>query len=121
MNLKHIFVKGDVNRYRDFIYIDDVTDAFLRCLNHPESCDKVINIASGVRTSVDKLLQKLISLYASPVTFESKNNTPGDLHGTYADISLGKKLLGFEPVYTLDQGLKKMLEWAESKTLKSKI
>jgi len=118
---QHIIVKGSMNRYRDFIYIDDVTDAFLRCLNYPESYGKVINIGSGVRTCVDKLLEKLISLYTSPVSFKSKDTTPGDLHGIYADISLGKKLLGFKPLYPLDKGLKTMLEWAESKIFQSKI
>ncbi len=117
----HIHVKGSSKRYRDFIYIDDVVDSFLRCLSHPESFGKVINIATGIRTSVEELLKKLASLYAHSVTFEYKDTTPGDLYGTFADIGLGKELLGFKPTYSLDQGLKTMLEWAESQTSQSKI
>lgn len=108
----HIHVKGSAERYRDFIYIDDVIDAFEACLFQPESAGHVINIGTGIRTSVKELIQKLICNYSKEVTYNFKGTTPGDLHGIYADINLARELLNFKPKFSLDQGLGRMLEWA---------
>lgn len=108
----HIHVKGSKDRYRDFVYIDDVVDAFLACLSSPKSYGKAINIGSGVRTTVKELIEKMTALYPEKVTVEYSGSTPGDIHGIFADISLAKEVLGYEPKSHLDEGLRKMLTWA---------
>jgi UDP-glucose 4-epimerase len=113
---RHIHVKGSGSRYRDLVYIDDVVDAFLACLHHPESAGQVINIGTGIRTSVEELIQKLIHTYSKSVTCEFKGSTPGDLHGIYADTSRAKKLLNFQPKFSLAHGLTQMLKWATELT-----
>ena len=112
-----IQVKGASSRYRDFIHVDDIVDACLACLSHPASIAKSINIGTGVSTSVEELLQKLIKSYHLPVSIEYIQNTPGDMHGIYADINLAKELLEFTPKYTLEAGLKTMLDWASSQQI----
>lgn len=109
---RHIHVKGSGKRFRDFIYIDDVVDSFQACLSHPESAGHVINIATRVRTTVQELIDKLTQLYHKGVTYTYSGATPGDLFGIYADIGKAKKLLNFQPRYSLGIGLKKMLKWA---------
>lgn len=110
----HIHVKGSGERYRDFVYIDDVVGAFLSCLSCPESEGKVINIGTGVRTKVDQLVKKMIALSDVSVTTEFIGSTPGDMHGIYADIGLSERVLGFKPKYELSKGLIEMVGWAKS-------
>lgn len=109
---QRIHVKGRGCRYRDFVYIDDVIDACVACVDVPQCAGRILNIGTGVRTTVEELVRKLVSLYGRPVAFEFSGSTPGDVDGIYADITLARQLLGFQPKYALDQGLAKVLEWA---------
>lgn len=110
-----IHIKGSGDRFRDFVYIDDVVDAFLSCLDHAKSIGNVINVGTGVRTTVNDVVQKLIKKYKKGTTYRFEGNTPGDLHGIYANISKAKSMLDFQPKYSLDKGLDKMLLWAKGK------
>ena len=110
---RHIEVRGSGSRYRDFVYIDDVVDACLACLTNPEAYGQVVNIGSGVRTTVSELLEQIIKLLPYPVTYEiQERGTPGDTYGSCADIMKAKKILDYSPHYSLTDGLKKMVEWA---------
>jgi UDP-glucose 4-epimerase len=106
----HILVKGSPDRYRDFIYIDDVVDAFIACLDSSESSGKNINIGTGIKTTVGELLEQMIHLYGESVDIEYSGNTSGDIHGIYADNALMREVLGIEPRYTLADGLSIMLD-----------
>jgi UDP-glucose 4-epimerase len=108
----HIHIKGSKDRYRDFVYIDDVVDACIACLNHEEAHGKIINIATGTRTTVEELINILTKLYPSDVTCEYSGSTSGDMHGIFADITLSKELLDYSPSVDLESGISTMLEWA---------
>ncbi len=110
-----IQVKGSGDRFRDFVFIDDVVHAFLACLDAPESWNENINIGTGVRTTVAELLGQLIGLYGQKTTYHCDGSTPGDLHGIYADISKAKELINYRPQFSLEKGLKVMLDWAQPK------
>jgi UDP-glucose 4-epimerase len=107
-----IHIKGSGDRFRDLIYIDDVIDAFLATLDNPDSVGKALNIGTGVKTTVNELLDVMIQLHGSEVKCHFEGATAGDIHGIYADISLARECLGFSPKYSLNEGLKKMYEWA---------
>ena len=111
----HIHFKGSKDRYRDFVYIDDVIDTFLACLDRAESFGKQINIGSGKKTTVSELINIMKEIYGKPVSVEYKGETSGDVHGVYADISLAQKLLGYQPKISLAQGLKAMLDYPRNK------
>lgn len=114
---EEILVKGSPNRYRDLVYIDDVIDAYMMCLNNPSSFGKVYNVASGIRTHVRDLLSAEISAFGyDPLTYPIKygSSTPGDTFGIDADIKAIKDDVGWQPKVPLSEGLKRMAEWAIS-------
>jgi UDP-glucose 4-epimerase len=111
---KEIWVKGSRDRFRDFIYIDDVVTAWCSCLENEKSYGKIYNLATGKKTCVGELVHKEIEFYGLdpetyPVRFEGA--TPADQFGLFADISLIKQDLGWRPEVSLDDGLKKMIAW----------
>ena len=113
---EEIWVKGSGNRFRDFTYIDDVVKAWCSCLENEKTYGKIYNLARGEKTCVKDLVHKEIELYgldpgSYPVKFEG--STPADQFGLYADISQIKRDLGWEPEISLDEGLKKMIEWVK--------
>jgi UDP-glucose 4-epimerase len=108
---KHIHVKGNPNRYRDFVYIDDVVNAFLACLDHPASIGWNINIGGTGKVVVGDLVEKIRALPKNPPTVEYSGFTPGDMHGIHADISMAAKILGYDPEVFLEEGLDRMYAW----------
>ena len=111
INDGHIHVKGSPNRFRDFVYIDDVVAAFLACLKQEESFGKVFNVGGSGKVTVGDLVDKLCRLSTSPVTVEYSGCTAGDVHGIQADTSYASRYLGYYPEVSLDDGLARMYEW----------
>ena len=110
-----VHVKGSPDRYRDFVYIDDVVRAFLLCLDSPASVGKVINIAGSGKKTVGELLEAMAALHAprhGRPDIQFSGSTPGDLMGIAADISLAKKILGYTPAVSFNDGLARMYAWA---------
>lgn len=119
---KKIIVKGSGNRYRDFIYIDDVVEVLRRSLNLKQKSFEIINVGSGSKTYVVDVLNFIKSSWNKniPIAFEGK--TEGDVFGIYSDNSKMKKLLNCNPETPLNNGIKKMIKWSENQiNLKRKI
>ncbi|NDC90815.1 MAG: NAD-dependent epimerase/dehydratase family protein [Acidimicrobiia bacterium] len=103
---RHIEVKGEISRFRDFIYIDDVVEAWFRCLTLPECNELTLNIGSGVRTKVSDVLN-IISSMLPAVTIKTTSGTPGDQYGIYSDNSRMRAVLRMEQITPLAVGLEK--------------
>jgi len=112
INQKHIHVKGSKDRYRDLVYIEDVVDAFLRSLDRVDNEFNVLNVATGIKTTVEKLILKICQYLPFKPTMEYSGSTPGDQFGIYGDSIKILQVLGWKPRYSLDDGLRAMVEWA---------
>jgi len=110
-----IVVKGSLDRFRDFIYIEDVVDAVMLSLRSGKAIGKIFNVGTGKQTTVRELLKKLMDLSGIHKPVIEAGPTPGDQFGIYADISRIQNELSFSPKYTLDDGLRLMIDWAKSR------
>jgi len=108
-----IHVMGSPDRFRDHVYIGDVVDAFVNCLDCESSYGEIINIGTGVRTTVRELIDKMIMLYGKDIKVKYEGSTDGDVHGIYADITRARQKLNFAPKIDLGTGLSKMLNWVK--------
>lgn len=111
-----IIVKGALDRFRDFIYIDDVVNFICRILDDQDSIGKVFNCGTGIRTTVDELIKELARISGISKKVIQEGATPGDQKGIYADTSLVQKTFGFIPEKNLEDGLRAMVQWAKTKT-----
>jgi UDP-glucose 4-epimerase len=109
MNSGKIQVKGSADRFRDFIHVDDVVEAFIRCLNNASSEGETINVATGIQTRVSELIHLMTDSYSGDVPVEYCGTTPGDVHGLYADIRKMEKVLGSWARVDLETGIRLML------------
>lgn len=116
LRTEKVIVKGSKDRFRDFIYIDDVVDAWLNALDNPRSFGKIYNLGTGIKTRVEELIVKEISAFGLdpdyPVVYEG--TTPGDQFGLYANISRIQNELGWNPKFDLDKGLRIMSAWVKN-------
>jgi UDP-glucose 4-epimerase len=115
LNTKNIHVKGSSDRYRDFIHIDDVVEAFQKCLKYKGSMGEIINIATGVKTTVGELINKLISSQDNEITVEYSGETAGDIDGIYADITKMESILDMKKFISIDEGLSGLVGWETNK------
>lgn len=106
-----IEVKGSVDRFRDFVYIDDVVETWLRAATYPSALGRTINVATGIRTTVGQLLERVCSLVAGS-SYYVQGATPGDQSGIYADVTELDSCLDLGKFTQLDIGLRKFTEWA---------
>jgi len=106
-----ILVKGSVDRFRDFVFIDDVVEAWYRAAIYPDIRSTVLNVGTGIKTTVKDLLDR-ICLAVPGSSYVTRGGTPGDQSGIYADISLLGGNLGQTEFTSLDEGLLKFIEWA---------
>lgn len=99
---------------RDFVYIDDVVDATIRGLEVPEANGHVFNVGTGVATDVLTVANTLCEKYGIQVPIKvSGNYRLGDIRHNYADISLARNILGFEPKWSFSDGIAQFCKWVD--------
>lgn len=106
---------GSLEPTRDLSYVDDVVDGFIKAAESERSIGEVINIGSGFEISINDLANKIISLIGKKVNIVSdpKRVRPpkSEVERLMADNSKAKNLLGWEPKVSLDEGLRKTIDW----------
>jgi nucleoside-diphosphate-sugar epimerase len=104
-------IYGDGEQTRDFTYIANVVDGVLRACHAPEASGEVINVATGGRISLNELFNVVKRLTGASVQPLYEETRAGDVRDSQADIQKARRLLGYEPTVTLEQGLASTVEW----------
>lgn len=119
-NHKEINIFEDGKESRDFVYIDDVVDATIAGMEVPEASGHVFNIGTGISTDVLTVAQTLSKHYGIEVPLKVTGNYRlGDIRHNYADINLAKTILGYQPKWTFDAGIKQFTEWVNRQKLQT--
>jgi nucleoside-diphosphate-sugar epimerase len=108
-------IYGDGEQSRDFTYIDNVVAANLNAAEASGASGKVINVANGVRITLNQLLTELKDLTGKPdVEAEYLEPRVGDVRHSLADISMARQLLGYESKVDFREGLQRTIDWWKS-------
>lgn len=119
-NHKGINIFEDGKETRDFVYIDDVVDATIAGMEVPKANGHVFNVGTGISTDVLTVAQTLCKHYGIEVPLTiSGNYRLGDIRHNNADITLAKQILGFQPKWTFDAGIKQFTEWVNRQKLQT--
>ena len=106
-----VTIHGDGEQCRDFVYVADVVQANLLAAQRQDISGLTINIGTGKSATVNNLWKNISELAGVQGEPERANFRPGDIRQSVADISRARKLLDFEPGYSLEEGLKLTWEW----------
>ncbi len=106
-------IYGDGNQTRDYVYIEDIVRAYEMLLRHEGRLETPINFGTGTEIRITDLANKIIKFSGKsgqikPVHVEPR---PGEVSRLVAKISKAKEILGWEPKYTIDDGLKEFVDW----------
>lgn len=98
-------VYDDGDQVRDFTFVLDTVRANVLATENKDSDGEVLNVASGSTTSVNDLAQMLFELVGEDTGVEHAPPRPGEIRDSWADISKASRLLGYEPEYSMREGL----------------
>ena len=117
-NENPINIFEDGRESRDFVYIEDVVDATILGLEKEDANGHTFNVGTGVAIDVLTVAETLIEKYGINVPLKiSGNYRLGDIRHNYADISLARNLLGFEPRWSFSDGIEAFVKWVNSQSV----
>lgn len=108
---KDITVYGDGSQTRSFCYVDDMTEAFVKLMDTPDEFTGPVNLGNPAEFSILELAQKIVSLTGSKSSIVFKPLPSDDPKQRQPDIDKARKVLGWEPNFTLQEGLAKTIEY----------
>lgn len=106
-----INIFGNGSKTRDFTYIDDIIEANMIAMCKGEG---VYNIGGGNRISITELAERIISIIGSASRIAYKDSEKGDAEHTLANIDRAKRELGWSPRITIEEGLRRYVEWTRN-------
>jgi UDP-glucose 4-epimerase len=111
---KDLTVYGD-DKILDFTYIDDCVQGVVSLIEQFRKVSGMtFNIASGRGTSLIELAESIVEATDSNVDIEIEPNRTGEVKRYVADISKANRIIGYEPSYTIEEGLDATVEWYQS-------
>lgn len=108
---------GDPTPIRDFQYVDDHVNSFLACLDEQEAKGEVFNFCTGRGVSIKQLTELIGKLtgFNNEIIWNTIPARPLDIMELVGDYSKAKRLLGWEPKFTLEEGLRLTIDFWRKK------
>jgi nucleoside-diphosphate-sugar epimerase len=110
-------IYGDGEHTRDFTYVANVVDGVLRACTAQGASGEVINVATGGRISLNTLFRTVRQLVGTQVEPIYAAPRPGDVKDSQADIAKARRILGYEPFVSFEEGLEKTVNWYRSSSV----
>ncbi|MFM8431838.1 MAG: SDR family oxidoreductase [Bacteroidota bacterium] len=106
-------VDGDGNQTRDFTYVDNAVQANIRAFFsiRAEATGQVYNVAFGENISINELYNLIAEIAGSDVKANHRESRAGDIRNSLADISKATRLLDYNPMVGVQEGLRRTYDW----------
>jgi UDP-N-acetylglucosamine 4-epimerase len=105
------YINGDGEQTRDFTFVQNAVHANIQALMSETKGHEVINIAFGERTSLNQLWKYISEIGNSKLFPLYRSSRLGDVRDSLADISKARKLINYNPTFSIQQGLKTTFDW----------
>jgi nucleoside-diphosphate-sugar epimerase len=105
-------VYGTGAQTRDFTFVDDMVEAFVRMGEHPAAVGRVVNFGSGVETSIDELAKLVLEAAGSGAPVVHRRGRKAEVDRLCCDHTLATELFGWRPRVDLREGLLRNVAWA---------
>ncbi len=104
-------IYGDGKQTRDFVFVKDVVNANILAMEKEGIGGEVFNVATGKETSLLGLWEEIQGISGFTAEPEFAPAREGDILRSVAGIEKAKKMLGYQPKYSIKEGLEKTMEW----------
>ncbi len=104
-------IYGDGTQIRDYTYVGDIARALILALDYDGELPAVMNLAGGSSVSVNEVLASIESVTGRTLAIEYLSSVKGDVFRTGGDTTVAQTILGWEPITSLDEGIRLQYEW----------
>lgn len=104
-------IYGDGEQSRDFTYVENVVEANLLAAKAPKTAGEVINIACGQRITLNEVIRLINRILGKEIRPIYAPPRAGDVKHSLADIQKARELIGYKPVVSFEEGLRKAIDW----------
>jgi CDP-glucose 4,6-dehydratase len=108
-------IRSDGKYVRDYFYIEDAAAAYIllaeKLAQNTNLCGEAFNFSNEAPVSVIKLVNLILHLMGSPLKPVIRNEATNEIHQQYLSAAKARELLGWQPLFTLDEGLKRTISW----------
>lgn len=114
INNEKIPMYGDGTTARDYTYIDDIVDGIIKSSDYITSnCNvyEILNLGNSSPISLKDMIDVIAKTLNKEPKIEQLPMQPGDVQITYADVAKAKKLIGYNPCTSFEDGIKKFVSW----------
>jgi UDP-glucose 4-epimerase len=98
-------------RRADWVYVDDVADALIACMQGPVLEQSVVDVGTGVGTSVGEIAERLTRLTGGPAPERGALPDRAQDRTVLADVDAAARLIGWRATHALDDGLRRTVDW----------
>ena len=110
--------EGSRAHSRSYTYVDDVVSGLLAVLDHPEACEgEIFNIGSDIEITTGQGIEIVEEIIGRSARIDVRPPRSGDQLRTHADITKARRVLGYSPETTAQDGLRAEVEWYKSRIL----
>jgi UDP-glucose 4-epimerase len=116
LNGEKPILEGDGLQSRDFTYVKDGAEIAVKMMDCDKAVGKVVNIGQGEEIDIKTVISMICDKLDYPFDkVERKSPRPSDVRRLHADITLAKKMLGYSPKTSFNEGLERTIDWFRSK------
>lgn len=116
---------GSLFPTRDFLFVEDTVDGFIKMAESPLTVGEVVNVGTGIEISINDLAKKIMSIIGKEAKIVSKDERirplASEVKRLVADNTKAKRLMGWEPKISLDNGLGRTIEWISKSLNRYKV
>jgi UDP-glucose 4-epimerase len=116
LNGKRPILEGDGLQSRDFTYVKDGAEVAVKMMDCDEAVGRVVNVGQGREIDIQTVISMICDMLDYPFEkTEHRPPRPSDVRRLHADITLAKKMLGYSPKTSFNEGIELTIEWFRSK------
>ncbi len=108
-------IRSDGNYIRDYFYVEDGAAAYVllaeKLAANPELRGQAFNFSNEIQVSVLQVVHQILELMGSELQPEILNQTTNEIRHQYLNAARAREMLGWQPLFTLDEGLQKTISW----------
>ncbi len=108
-------IRSDGKFVRDYFYVEDAVEAYVEIAEHlarnQDLRGEAFNFSYEQPKSVLEIVELVLKLMRSDLKPEIRNQAAGEIHSQYLSAQKARKILGWKPIFTLEEGLKRTIDW----------
>jgi CDP-glucose 4,6-dehydratase len=110
-------IRSDGNYVRDYFYVEDGAAAYMLLAEalegKPDLKGQAFNFSNEIQITVSEIVDRILQLMDSNLEVDIRNEVTNEIHHQYLSASKSREILNWKPLFTLEEGLQKTIDWYE--------